>query len=508
MALTEDALEAEPPARRTVRGVVDQYLPRFHRSLGLALAFTAVTRLVVYLRFMRHVELSGDERFYWRTSKNIIDLVGFGDISRSEALEEIIGRGWFMPGMSALLAPVRLFSDDIAVGRLWIGLLNFVLFVVIVHILDTHFGTRAAWCFWVIGTFMPTLVLFSFSLWGDVTGSFIVVLLTFAAVSQARRGFQWASSWRWVAIGVGLGVLTYVRPSMLIISGVLVAGIVLVNINLGWRGVLSATWRPTLVIALTSIVMIVPWSLLLSADKGGPYLTTTSIELGQIVGFGDPADIAEVVQDQNQWTAWDDFVQETARSEGISYAEAMSRERSRVLSSVSTSEYLERASHNFDSMLFHPTGFINRLFRNYTGPTNGELVDPIGLWGTVGTVQVLFWTTLLLVMFTDMLLPRRITTDEVWEQIILKLTLLSLLVQPFIHAAHPRHHMAMLVVLGVLASIRLFGDGSQWPARRREGEITTCDGHVATLSETKRLFVIQTAIAILVAISAIVLLVA
>jgi len=31
----------------------------------------------------------------------------------------------------------------------------------------------------------------------------------------------------------------------------------------------------------------------------------------------------------------------------------------------------------------------------------------------VATVQVLFWTALLLVAFTDLLVPKRITTDKV-----------------------------------------------------------------------------------------------
>lgn len=495
-----------PVERRAVRERLAHGLAVFPRSLGLALAFTAVTRLVVYLRFMRYVELSGDERFYWRTSKSIIDLVGFGDVSRADALDEIIGRGWFMPGVSALLVPVRLFSDDIAVGRLWMGLLNLVMFVVVVHILARRFGLRAAWCFWAIGTFMPTLVLFSFSLWGDVTGSFVVVLLTYAAVTEAERGFSWQRAWRWVAIGVGLGVLTYVRPSMLIVSAVLVAAILAVNADRGWREVWGATWRPTLVVALTSIVMIVPWSALLSADKGGPYLTTTSIELGQIVGFGDPEDIAEVVGDQNQWTAWDDFIQETARREDISFAEAMGRERSRILSSVSTTEYVQRIGTNFDSMLLHPTGFIDRYYRYYTGPTDGDVIDTIGTRGMVGTLQVTFWIALLAVMFVDFLIPRRRTTAAVWEQLVLPLVLLSLLVQPFIHAAHPRHHMAMLVVLAVIASVRLFGEGSRWPLAQPARGISDADDRSGSRG-TSRLFIVEVGIAVLVAVTSLVILV-
>lgn len=494
-----NAVPPEPDVDIAV-GQRERHIPR---SLALALAFTAVTRLVVFVRFMSDVQLSGDERFYWRTSKNIIDLVGFGETSPTEALDEIIGRGWFMPGMSALLVPVRLFSDDIAVGRLWIGLLNFVLLVAIVHLLATRFGTRSAWAFWVIGTFMPTLVLFSFSLWGDVAGSSIVVLLTFATVAEAQRAFSWRSAWRWVLIGVGLGVLTYIRPSMLIISVVLVIGILLVQVGSGgWRQVLGATWRPTVIIALTSLVMIAPWSALLSADKEGPYLTTTSIELGQIVGFGDPEDLAEVVQDQNQWTAWDDFVQETARREEISYAEAMSQERSRILSTVSMGEYLERVRHNFDSLLLHPTGFINRLYRNYEGP----IIDPIGGRGLVGTVQVLFWTGLVIVMFADLLIPRRTRTKQVWENIVLKLTMLALLAQPFVHAAHPRHHMALLVVLGVVMSIRLFGDHSQWSLTRLSPEPAS-EKHSGEPAEIQGLYIVQVVIAVSVAAVAVVLLV-
>ena len=80
-------------------------------------------------------------------------------------------------------------------------------------------------------------------------------------------------------------------------------------------------------------------------------------------------------------------------------------------------------------------------------------------------------------------------------------------VEPYVHAALPRHHMAMLVVLGVLASIRLFGEGSVWPRQGRAEEITTIRGSVATSSETKRLFIIQIVIALVVALNATVLLI-
>lgn len=91
---------------------------------------------------MCYVEFSGDERFSWRTSKNIIALVGVGEVSRSDDLDESIGRRWCIPGMSALLTPVRLFSDAIAVGRLRVGLLNFVMFVAVSTSLPITSGTE------------------------------------------------------------------------------------------------------------------------------------------------------------------------------------------------------------------------------------------------------------------------------------------------------------------------------------------------------------------------------
>lgn len=439
-------------------------LPSLPRALVLALCFTAVSRLIVFLRFTRHVALSGDEKNYWRGAQHVLDIVQVSDGSARDALNGLLDRGWFMPGVSILLAPVRAFTDDPSAARLWIGIVNYVLFALIVYLVAHRFGVTAGWCYWTFGTFMPLMVLFSFSLWGETLASSLTVLITYAACVEAGRAFGWRSSWRWLLIGAGLAALIYIRPNMILLSPVIVIAIILTNMDgSGWRRLLGQIWRPVVVVGVATLLLVLPWSVLLSAHKDGLYLTTTSIELGQIVGFGDPDDVDEVAQGGNPWFAWDNHIQATAEREGIAYAEALTRERKSVMSSVTIEEYLQRSRGHFDVMLFAPNGFIDRFFNVYEGPTDRGSVNALGPRDLVGTVQVLFWAVLLIVATIDLLVFGPTAKDRLWEHVILKLAMMTMLVQPLLYPASARYHMALLAIVGVIASTRLFGKSTRWP---------------------------------------------
>lgn len=430
----------------------------------LACALTALIRLIVYLRFMRHVRLTGDEGFYWAGAEHLLVVVGVRDGGRSEAIDAIIGRGWFMPGMSGLLAPVRLFTDDPSAGRLWIGIINLLVFFVVLKVVHHKFGTPAAWFFWAIGTFTPTVVLFSFTFWGESLAAMMTILLTLAVVTEAQRPFGKGSVVRWALIGGGFGAIIYIRASSIVLAFVIVAAIILVSLDrTSWSASFHKIWRSVLIVGISSLLVIAPWSIALSLKKDGPFLTTTSIELALIVGFGDPQVVREVAQGANPWVAWDEHITARAEREGRAYADVLSDAREEVLSTVTTEEYVDRLGRNFERLLFDETTFIDRFFTVFQAPGADSPPSVIGTSDMVGTIQELFWIGLMIVLLIDFLLFGPIRKSRVWETIVLKLAVLALFTQPFVHPTHGRYHVGFIAIFAVIAADRLFGRESRWP---------------------------------------------
>jgi hypothetical protein len=430
--------------------------------LLFGLLFTAFTRLVVWIRFVRHLPMSGDESFYWESAGHIADLLWPGGQAPAATVDALVARGWFMPGMSMVLAPARVLTDTAALGRFWIGVLNFGVFVVLVLVLRRRFGARAAWVVWAIGTFMPSLVLFSFSFWGETLAGSLAVLITLLVFGEAQQTFDRHRAPIWIGFGCLLAVLIYLRPSIIVISIVVAVTIVLGALvrTDELLPAFRAGLMPIAIVAATSLVLVAPWTLALSLDKGGFFLTTTSLELGQIIAFGDPAAVEPIsTQESNPWYAWDTHIEELAAAEQIPYAAALSREYSRVMGSVSPREYLQRSGRNFEGFLFNESEFLRRFVR---------LVDenpdaPAGAAGSLGRVEWLsaltsaIWWAMLATAAVFLVWPRRVPASQGWLYVTMKLVVLAILLQPLVHEAHGRHHVVLLSVLATVLAVGLLG---------------------------------------------------
>src|ERR1700712_1763176 len=88
-----------------------------------------IVQLSIFALLASGMPLTGDEVWYFDTSKLIAPLVSkivrldFG--GAKTILDTIVGHGWFMPGMSVLVMPVTFFTDSVALVRLYVGALNF-----------------------------------------------------------------------------------------------------------------------------------------------------------------------------------------------------------------------------------------------------------------------------------------------------------------------------------------------------------------------------------------------
>ena len=100
-----------------------------------AVAAFGVVQLLVFACIARHIPFYGDEVWYFDKSKLIaplvLNVVRFDFDGAGKVLDAIIGRGWFMPGMSIVVFPVTFFTDSAAMIRLYLGALNFAAVVTI-----------------------------------------------------------------------------------------------------------------------------------------------------------------------------------------------------------------------------------------------------------------------------------------------------------------------------------------------------------------------------------------
>jgi len=338
-------------------------------TMGIMLIFWAVYGLL-----MSSVAVTtGDEAFYLAGSERIWGVVGvgpYGDLALSNLGRSLVGPGWFLPGVSALLAPIGLLGADVVAGRWYMGVVNLALLVAVTRQVIVMFGRPTGMVFAVVVTLNPGFGLLAFTMWGDTAGGLLLVWVVLSAVGVAARlrvtGGR-LSVQEVLALGVGLAALVYLRPPLIFAAPI-------VAVLIGWstfRGDQpadgSTPWtraRAGLMnmAALTVIVstLILPWSALVSWKTESRYLLTTAADLGWIMAFADEADVSAV---GTTYGAWNAHIGALAEANGTGYKEAAKAERSRLARNVSAGEYWERVGQSHGRYLQSENTFPSRFLR-------------------------------------------------------------------------------------------------------------------------------------------------
>src|SRR5438309_3972388 len=146
----------------------------------IAAAF-GIVQLLVFVLLARHVPLSGDEVWYFETSKLIPTLVThlfYLDFAGArDAFFKIIDLGWFMPGMSILLTPVTLFTDSIPIARFYLGVLNFAAVTTLLVYMHKEFGRRGPLLYLLCCLVIPYYSMYCFTIWGDLIAAHLLLCL-------------------------------------------------------------------------------------------------------------------------------------------------------------------------------------------------------------------------------------------------------------------------------------------------------------------------------------------
>lgn len=417
--------------------------PRPEVLLVWLIAAHVVLKLLVYPMVM-HAEPLGDESAYLnggRALSNVLrDVFAFQSPDRAEVERNVVASGWFMPGMSVLVVPLYLVVPDAPTWlvRGYLGVVTLVLFVAVVRLVAARFGAGWACVLVVLPGLIPSWVVFSFGAWGDLCAGLLLVVLVVRVVDLVR-----AASAReaptlkdGVLFGLAAIALLYLRSStaLLVIGfGGVCLGLVVTTLRGGTR------WRAVGSLATAGVVfllLLAPWSVLASHTLGGRVVTTTTVPTVKAVTFGerDQLCFGPCDPDSTTWFRPLRYAREVGRATGASEVDVLKVMSDHALRDVDTTGYLTQVSQNFDAYLTRPNSFTG-----YLAPPDGR--GTLGRYGeqVARATTWLLYAPLMLLGLVSMLVVARSSIEARLLDIVLKISIAGLLVQPFVHVAGGRY---------------------------------------------------------------------
>lgn len=441
--------------------------------IGVVLA-ALVIRFAYYKYFASHLPLSGDETFYFDKAHAISDWVRniFSySSSTSTTVEHIdlVERGWFLPGMCLVLSIPMIFAQvingatpeqfDVASLRLFIGAVNFACLLLITHSVLKSFGSRAANVFLALAAFFPAYIAFSFSFWGEVLASNILVaylILLSRLFVEPRCKFHKLA----ILAGFWLALLVYIRPNlvfMIPLTGILFTWS---EIKRAGKVSIAATAKAAgfvFVLSLTFLLLIAPWSYAVSKKHGGVYLTTTSIELAVVISYAEGETRTTLFSRNstiigNLWCRLYETYSQEAKNTGRSYSEVSKGYRDRVLGEMELTDYTTAVRASLKDMFFRENQFLQRfssLLQN--GGSELESNSIISIFTLLSEINSLLWYIVLSISATIMIIPWEITAKTLGYSLLFRTAFLALSIQPFLVGTSGRYYAGMILpcLLGI-----------------------------------------------------------
>ncbi|WP_182526176.1 hypothetical protein [Nocardioides dongkuii] len=421
--------------------------------LGLLVAHL-VLKVLCYLR-VDDVALRGDETAYAESAAALAAFLR-GDADAGLLEREVVGAGWFMPGMAVLLTPLFLVLENpsVAVMRLYLGVVSTGLLLLAVAVVRRHVGPAYGTALLAFPGLVPIWVLFSFSGWGDLDAGLLGVVLVALLVGAGRRAVAGQPpSLRWgLVVGLTCAVTLYLRSNTLpLVVGLL--GLVLLG-ALAWlrgparrRGVLAGVVAGAVLLGL-----LLPWSYAASRTLGDRVVTTSTVPLSLAVAFGDVDRLCfGPCPEGNIWVSAVDYSREVGRGLGVSELEVQRRMSEYALEGATAHSVAADIEGNVGRYVLDPGGFESR-FRTFRTPPDG--------WSTVVTrsTEVSYFLVLALAVVGLLVVVRRSVREQLLS-LVASLALAATMVQPFVHISTSRYwptFAPLLMLLAVLA-VRTLG---------------------------------------------------
>ncbi|WP_435772056.1 hypothetical protein [Nocardioides sp. SYSU DS0651] len=434
-------------------------LPRPEVLLGRLLVAHVVLKLLVF-PLVVHSPPFGDETAYvnggMALSNLVRDLFALREPDLAEVERNVVASGWFMPGMSVLLAPLYLLFPEAPTWLLrgYLGGVTLLLVVAAVRAVARRFG--AGWaCVALVPGLVPSWVVLTYGAYGDLVAGLVLVLLLMhlaTILDGFRRGAP-PSLREGAVLGLLAIVVLYLRSSTsVLLAGLGVLAVVTAMAMLRGRARLRAAGSAAVAAAVFA-VLLAPWSAYASHSLGSRVLTTTTVPTVLATTFGDPSEICfgGCDPDSTVWFRPVRYAREVGRATGTSEVEVLKVMSDHALRDLTVGEYLDQAIYNLGAYSLQPTNFTGHL-----APPEGR--GPVGRAGerAADVVTWVLYVPLVALGAASLLAPVRRSLRARVLDVLVKLSLGGLLVQPFVHLGGGRYWTTagLLFALGAGSLVR------------------------------------------------------
>ncbi|KRA30047.1 MULTISPECIES: hypothetical protein [unclassified Nocardioides] len=488
------------------------WLPRPEILLGWLVVAHVVLKLLIFPLVM-HAAPVGDESAYLnggRALSNLLrDSFAFTSPDSAELERNVVASGWFMPGMPVVIAPIYLLFPDAPLWlvRAYLGLFTLVLFLIVVRSVARRLSPGWACVLVVVPGLIPSYVVFSYGAWGDLCAGLVLVLLIVHLV-EMYRGLRQGEA-PTLKEGLVLGLLAtaelYLRSSTsLLLAALGVATLATAIVMLRGRVRLRAVGSAVLA-GVVFVLLLAPWSYFASDALGGRVVTTTTVPTVMANTFGNRSDVCfgHCDPDSTQWFRPLRYAREVGRATDTSEVEVLKQMSGYALRDLTPSHYLDQVVHNLGAYSLQPNNFTG-----YLEPEEGR-----GTFGNAGAqvanaVTWALYVPLVLLGAVSLLFHARRSLEARLLDVLTKLALGALLVQPFVHIAGGRYWTTAGPILAIAAfsflrERQLALEGAVPPP---EGVVTAMDGTAVTwLGRVQVLLSVLTGIVAVVLLGAVIL---
>jgi hypothetical protein len=422
----------------------------------LALVIAHLVLKVVVMPMALPAPLYGDQTAYadgGRVIANAVrDVVHGAGLPTADLEGHVVARGWFMPGMSLLLAP--LFLLDPTAGtftiRVYLGILSSVLFLAGVWAVSRTVGRRYAAVLLVIPGLIPMWVLFGFSAWGDAWAGMVILLMVPLLVRMWRRlddggGVRVRDA---ALLGLALISILYLRSSALpLVAAVLVLAVVAVLCRARGRRLVRSL-AACAVAGAVVVALLAPWSIAASRTLDDRVTTTTTMPISLAYTFGDGKNMCfGPCPPGSQWPGMVNYSMTVADQTGLTALEVQRQMRDWALRDLTPASYATQVLENFKRYVVKPAAYESR-FRpeDQVGPT------ALDRFVVVATSVTYFAGLALAVLGTVAVAIRPIRRDRQVVALLASLLAATLMSQPFVHVSTGRYWPVFAPLLGLAAA--------------------------------------------------------
>ncbi|HYG94478.1 MAG TPA: hypothetical protein VD859_12930 [Nocardioides sp.] len=457
-------------------------LPPPEELLTWALLAHVAVKLAV-LPLVLHAPAYNDEQAYLdggRALSNLLrDVFASTSPDTAELERNVVASGWFMPGMSVLLAPLFVVVPEAPdwLVRVYLGGASLLVLLWVVRAVRRRLGSSYAALVVLFPGLVPSWVVLSYSAYGDALAGLLLAVLA-AHVLAMLRDFRTGRG-PGVAEGIQLGLISiavlYLRSSAS--TAIVALGLVVLAIGLPLvRG--RQRWRTAGVLVLAGLVfaaLLAPWSVFASRTLDDRVLTTTSVPVSLANTFGERGPLFSIDDssppkticfgpcdpDSTLWFAPLRYARELSRATGVSEVEASQAMSDWSLRDLTSTDYARQVLHNLGAYTLVPANFAFHL-----GPEEGHgPAGRVGQFLAAGVTYLLYLPVLVLALSGLLTVQRRSLQAQVLD-VVVKLGLGALLVQPFVHVAGSRYW----TTAGPFLVLAAAGFVLERMARHREGQ--------------------------------------